>query len=62
MLDSLSELFENLELSWIDSVADIDSTDEFFALISIFPNLKRIFQHAIENNRDEIQRTIKAWL
>ena len=59
MLDSLSELFENLELSWIDSVADIETTDEFFNLISIFPNLKRTFQDAIENNRDEIQRTIR---
>ena len=59
MLDSLSKLFKNVELSWIDSVADIDSSDEFFGLISIFPNLERIFQDAREKNRDEIQRTIR---
>ncbi|MEE9376805.1 MAG: hypothetical protein V3V33_02075 [Candidatus Lokiarchaeia archaeon] len=59
MLDSLSKLFKNIELSWIDSEADIDSSDEFFALISIFPNLKRIFQDAREKNRNEIQRTIR---
>jgi len=59
MLDSLSKLFKNIELSWIDSVADIDSSDELFDLISIFPNLERIFQDAREKNRDEIQRTIR---
>ena len=55
MLDSLSKLFKNIELSWIDSVANIDSSDEFSDLISIFPNLERIFQDAREKNRDEIQ-------
>ena len=59
MLDSLSKLFKNIELSWIDSVANIDSSDEFSDLISIFPNLERIFQDAREKNRDEIQRTIR---
>ncbi|NVM34770.1 MAG: hypothetical protein HWN81_04180 [Candidatus Lokiarchaeota archaeon] len=59
MLNSLNKLFKNIELSWIDSVADIDSSDEFFDLISIFPNLERIFQDAREKNRDEIQRTIR---
>ncbi len=59
MLNSLNKLFKNIELSWIDSEADIDSSDEFFALLSIFPNLKRIFQDAREKNRDEIQRTIR---
>jgi len=59
MLDSLSKLFKNIELSWIDSVADIDNSDEFSDLISIFPNLERIFQDAREKNRDEIQRTIR---
>ncbi len=59
MLESLTELFKNIELSWIDSVADIESSDEFFALLAIFPNLERIFQDAKEKNRDEIQRTIR---
>ena len=59
MLDSLNKLFKNVELSWIDSVENIDNSHEFFELISIFPNLERIFQDAQEKNRDEIQRTIR---
>ncbi len=59
MIDLLSILFNNIELSWIDSVTDIDTSDEFYDLISIFPNLKRIFQDAREKNRDELQRTIR---
>jgi hypothetical protein len=59
MIDSLEVLFKNLELSWIDSVIDIDNSDEFTKLISIFPNLKRIFQDAREKNRNEFQRTIR---
>ncbi|MFX1418941.1 MAG: hypothetical protein ACFE9N_08495 [Promethearchaeota archaeon] len=59
MLDSLNKLFDKIELSWIDSITDIDNSDEFSELISIFPNLKRIFQDAQEKNRDELQRTIK---
>jgi len=59
IIESLAKVFENLELSWIDSVVDIDTTDEFFNLISIFPNLKAIFQDARERNRNEIQRTIR---
>ena len=59
MLDSLSKLFKNIELSWIDSITDIDNSNEFSKLISIFPNLESIFQEAQEKNRDEIQRTIR---
>jgi hypothetical protein len=59
MLDSLNQLFKNIKLSWIDSVTNIDNSDEFFKLISIFPNLERIFKDAQEKNRDEIQRTIR---
>jgi len=59
MLDSLRKLFKKIELSWIDSVEDIDNSNEFNALISIFPNLKKIFQDAREKNRDELQRTIR---
>jgi len=59
MLDSLNELFKNIELSWIDSVVNIDNSEEFFDLLSIFPNLKSIFQNAREKNRDENQRTIR---
>jgi len=59
MLDSLDKLFKKIELSWIDSVRNIDNSDELSHLLSIFPNLERIFQEAQEKNNDEIQRTIK---
>ncbi len=59
MLDSLKKIFNAIELSWIDSVTNIESTDEFSNLMSIFPNLKGIFQDAQEKNRDEFQRTIR---
>jgi len=59
MLDSLSKLFEEIELSWIDSIASIDESDEFSILISIFPNLERIFYDFRDRNKDEFQRTIK---
>ncbi|MFX1588241.1 MAG: hypothetical protein ACFFC1_08805 [Promethearchaeota archaeon] len=59
MLDSLNKLFQNIDLSWIDSAAEIDNSDEFFDLITIFPNLERIFQDAREKNREELQRTIR---
>ncbi len=59
MLESLKDLFKNIKLSWIDSIADIDVSSEFYTLISIFPNLKKIFQEAREENKDEIQRTIR---
>ncbi|MFW9820832.1 MAG: hypothetical protein ACFFE5_14585 [Candidatus Thorarchaeota archaeon] len=59
MLNSLNQLFKNIELSWIDSKTNIDNSDEFFRLKSIFPNLKGVLQNAQENNREELQRTIK---
>jgi hypothetical protein len=59
MLDSLNQLFENIKLSWIDSVTNIDNSDEFFKLLSIFPTLEGLFKDAQEINRDEIQRTIR---
>ncbi|UCC18993.1 MAG: hypothetical protein JSV62_12915 [Promethearchaeota archaeon] len=59
MLDSLNKLFEHIELSWIDSKTDIENSNEFLELISIFPNLKKIIQDAREKNKDELQRTIR---
>ncbi|MFX0001231.1 MAG: hypothetical protein ACFE9Q_14220 [Candidatus Hodarchaeota archaeon] len=59
MIETLNNLFNNIELSWIDSVIDIDKSDEFFNLLQIFPNLKKIFQNAQEINKEEFQRTIK---
>jgi hypothetical protein len=59
MLNSLENIFKDIELSWIDSVNDIEETNEFFNLLSIFPNLEKIFQDLGKKNKDEYQRTIR---
>ena len=59
MLDSLSKLFNDIELSWIDSTANIDESDELSNLLSIFPNLESIFHDFRDRNKDEFQRTIR---
>ncbi len=59
MLSSLKNLFNDIELSWIDSVENIGNSDECESLLLIFPNLKTIFQEARETNNDEFQRTIR---
>ncbi|MFW9971252.1 MAG: hypothetical protein ACFFDF_13750 [Candidatus Odinarchaeota archaeon] len=58
MLKSLIRLFNKIDLTWIDSVSNIDNSEEYFELLSIFPNIKEIFKDAQEKNRDELQRTI----
>ncbi|MFX0007240.1 MAG: hypothetical protein ACFFA7_09345 [Promethearchaeota archaeon] len=59
MITSLEKLFKNIKLSWIDSFSDIETSNEFTELISIFPNLTEIFQDAREKNNDEFRRTIR---
>ncbi|MDX1799028.1 MAG: hypothetical protein R3255_10300, partial [Candidatus Lokiarchaeia archaeon] len=59
MINSLEKLFKNIKLSWIDSYPDIETSNEFTKLISVFPNLTEIFQDAREKNNDEFQRTIR---
>ncbi|MFW9902593.1 MAG: hypothetical protein ACFFDY_15100 [Candidatus Thorarchaeota archaeon] len=52
-------MFNNIELSWIDSVENIGNSNEFKNLLLIFSNLKPIFQEAQEKNKDEFERTIR---
>jgi hypothetical protein len=59
MLNSLKNLFNNIEISWIDSVENIGNSDEYKKLLQIFSNLEPIFKEAIEKNFDEFQRTIR---
>jgi len=59
MLDSLSKLFNDIELYWIDSTANIDESGELSNLLSIFPNLESIFHDFRARNKDEFQRTIR---
>ena len=59
MIKSLHKLFENIELDWIDSYNEITVSEQYFQLISIFPNLKNIFQEGKEKDKEEFQRTIR---
>ena len=59
MIDKLNNLFNNIELSWIDSVDNIGDSEEFNSLLLSFPNLKEVFQKSREINNDEFQRTIR---
>lgn len=59
MIKSLHKLFENIELDWIDSYNEITVSEQYFQLISIFPNLKNIFQEGNEKDKEEFQRTIR---
>lgn len=59
MIEPLYSLFNDIELSWIDSYAEIDNTNEFAKLLSIFPNLENIFREGKDKDKDEFQRTIR---
>lgn len=59
MIDSLYKIFQDLELSWIDSSKEIINTQKYRDLLSIFPNLNSIFQDGREMDDEEFNRTIK---
>ena len=59
MINLLYNLFNNLELSWIDTSDEIVNSDEINILVSIFPNLERIFREGRAKDEDEFQRTIR---
>lgn len=59
VIKTLYKLFENIELEWIDTYNEITDSKQYFQLISIFPNLKNIFQEGSEKDKEEFQRTIR---
>jgi hypothetical protein len=59
LIKSLYKIFEKIELSWIDNFKEITVSDEFSQLVSIFPNLKSIFQEGEEVDKEEFKRTIR---
>jgi hypothetical protein len=59
MIDRLYKIFKEIDLSYIDSSANIYKSGEYHALLSIFPNLENFFQERKEKDEDEFQRTIK---
>ena len=59
MIDKLYNIFSNLELSWIDSYSEIDKSNDYNRLLSIFPNLEKIFQDGNNREKEEFQRTVR---
>jgi len=59
MIKSLYKIFNNLDLSWIDTYNEITESMIYTQLISIFPNLENIFQEGRDKDKDEFQRTIR---
>lgn len=59
MIDKLHNIFSNLELSWIDSYSEIDKSNDYNRLLSIFSNLEKIFQDGNNREKEEFQRTVR---
>jgi len=59
MIHSLANIFNNLELPWIDSSKDLNNSKEYQKLLSIFPNLTQIFQQGQIEDNFEFRRTIQ---
>ena len=59
MIEVLSKIFNKLDLSWIDSFKEIEASEEYFHLLSIFPNLKPIFQESRVKDEGEFRRTVR---
>lgn len=58
MIDSIANIFDGLNLSWIDSSSDIINSKPYLDLLSIFPNLQPIFQDGKKEDEVEFSRTI----
>jgi len=59
MINSLVKIFNNLELSWIDSSKNLEASNEYQELLLIFPNLTQIFQQGQIEDDFEFRRTIQ---
>jgi hypothetical protein len=59
MFDPLEKIFNNLELSWIDTSAEIIQSEAYGELLSIFSNLEDILQEGRVKDEDEFQRTVR---
>ncbi|KKN20570.1 hypothetical protein LCGC14_0934240 [marine sediment metagenome] len=59
MIEVLSKIFSKLDLSWIDSIEEIDASREFFEVLTNFPNLMPIFQEGKVIDEGEFKRTVR---
>lgn len=60
MLDQLRELIDQIDLNWCDNPGkDIHLSENYRQLMTLFPNLQKIHQMGLENDKFEFDRTIR---
>ncbi|KKN64151.1 hypothetical protein LCGC14_0494450 [marine sediment metagenome] len=59
IIQSLSEIFEEIDVSWIDSSKHINKSDKYYDLLSLFPNLRKKFEEGRQKDEVEFHRTVK---
>ncbi len=59
MINKLAEIFNKIELEWIDSSEDLTNSKQYQNFMDCFPNLKSIFKLGLKENETEFNRTLK---
>jgi len=59
MINKLAEVFNKIELEWIDSSEDLRNSKHYRNFMEFFPNLKSIFKLGLEKDENEFNRTLK---
>ncbi len=59
MINELAEIFNKIELEWIDSSEDLTNNKQYHNFMEFFPNLKSIFKLGLKKSEIEFNRTLK---
>ena len=59
MINKLAEIFNKIELEWIDSSEDLTNSKQYHNFMDCFPNLKSIFKLGSKESETEFNRTLK---
>jgi len=59
MIETIKEIFNDLELSWIDTSNEIVESTTYNKLLEIFSSLKSVFNQGKDRDYEEFQRTIR---
>ncbi len=59
MISELAEIFNKIELEWIDSSEDLTNSEQYRNFMEFFPNLKSIFKLGKKKSENEFNRTLK---
>jgi len=59
MINKLAEIFNKIELEWIDSSEDLTNSKQYRNFMDCFPNLKSIFKLGSKESETEFNRTLK---